>query len=173
MRSPAHLSLPVVVLAAGALAACLPETAAVYVDGDGFPELTGAPSCEATIAKGETLYVTVPVDADTAYVRLAVEDWASSIVLVQNWADEGGPSAGVAAEVTIPPDSSAAPGTYYLTVDLCSTGGGCENPYKQVVYERLGDGTTFGRTDYDSPPRTQVGEAGRDTGLEIQTFELQ
>ena len=60
-------------------------------------------SCEATIAKGETLHVSVPVDADTAYVRLAVEDYATSVVLVQNWADEGGPSTSVDAEVTIPP----------------------------------------------------------------------
>ncbi|MCC7073195.1 MAG: hypothetical protein IT383_17875 [Deltaproteobacteria bacterium] len=171
MRRHAILAFAALVTLPG----CLPDgddPEPVYTDGDGFPELTGPPTCEGSIAKGETLHVSVPVDADTAYVRLAVEDYATSIVLVQNWADEGGPSTSVAADVTIPDGSSAEPGTYYLTVDLCSTGGGCENPYMQVVYERLGEGTTFGRTDYESPPRTQVGEPARDTGIEIQTFEL-
>lgn len=142
-----------------------------FVDGDGFPELTGTPTSEASIAKGETLHAQVPVDGDTAYVRLAVEDYATSVVLVQNWADEGGPSTTVAADVEIPIGSSAAPGTYYLTVELCSTGGGCTNPFKRVSYERLGAGTTYRRTDFDSPPLTQVGEP-RDSTIPIQTFDL-
>lgn len=176
-----HLSrLPVLLAITAApltLVGCVPGAEGegegeLYVDGDGFPELTGTPTCEATIAKGETLHVQVPVDADTAYVRLAVEDYATSVVLVQNWADEGGPSTSVPAEVTIPPGSSAEAGTYYLTVELCSTGGGCENPYQRVVYERLGEGSTYGRTEYESPPLAEVGEADRESGVEIQTFEL-
>lgn len=167
------------VLAAAALAAlpaCLPEGGdpePVYTDGDGFPELTGTPTSESTISAGETLHVQVPVDADTAWVRLAVEDYPTSIVLVQNWADEGGPSTSVEAEVTIPDGTSAAPGTYYFTVELCSTGGGCTDPFQRVFYERLGEGSTYGRTDYESPPLAEVGEPDRDTTIEIQTFELQ
>lgn len=162
-------------LALGAVCSCIPggdPEDAVYTDGDGFPELTAAPSSPSSINKGETLTVSVPVDADTAWVRLAVEDYATSEVLVQNWADESEASTAVEAEIEIPVGSSAAPGTYYVTVELCSSGGGCTDPFQRVFYERLGEGSTYGRTDYESPPLAEVGDANRETGIEIQAFEL-
>lgn len=145
--------------------------AAVYVDGDGFPELTGPVGLSpATLAPDDTLTVEVPVDADTAWVRLAIEDYPSSLSLVQNWAEEGGPSTTVQAEIVIPIGTSAPAGTYYVTLELCSSAT-CVDPFRRVAYERLGDGATYGRTDYDSPPLTQLGDTW-DSTIPIATFEL-
>lgn len=183
MRNPVLLSLLVAVLFAG----CLPEDGPdpddagpdnadagedpLFVDGDGFPELTGPITTQGAVAPGDTLIAQVPVDADTAYVRLAVEDYATSISLVQNFADEGGPSTTFQADIVIPDGTSAAPGTYYLTVDLCSSAQ-CIDPFRRVTYERVGEATTYTRVDFDSPPLTQVGDP-RDSGIAINTFELQ
>lgn len=143
----------------------------VYVDGDGFPELTGPLTHQGSASAGDTLMVGIPVDADTAWVRLAIEDYATSTTLVQNEADEGGPSTTVSIDIEIPVGTSAPPGTYYMTVELCSSAT-CVDPFKRVVYERLGQSTTYGRTDFDSPPLVQVGNP-YDSAVPIQTFELQ
>lgn len=148
-----------------------PDPAPVFTDGDGFPELTGPLAVPATIAKGDTLIADVPVDADTAFVRLAVEDFATSTTLVQNDADESAPSSTFRGELAIPIGSSAPPGSYYLTVELCSSVI-CENPFKRVSYERVGDSDNYTRVDFDSPPLAQVGDA-RDSGVVITPFELQ
>jgi hypothetical protein len=65
-----------------------PPDAGVACDGVGFPELTGpltglAPSYTG----GDEITVSVPYDADTGYVRLAVYDYATSTTLIQNWAE--------------------------------------------------------------------------------------
>ena len=168
-----------VLLSLIAFSACLPDdnsepdagTAPLFVDGDGFPELTGSITTQGAVAPGDTLVAQVPVDADTGFVRLAVEDFATSTSLVQNFADESAPSSTFEAELEIPIGTSAAPGTYYLTVDLCSVSI-CNNPFKRVTYERVGESDTYTRVDFDSPPLTQIGDP-RDSDVVINTFELQ
>ena len=145
-----------------------------YTEGDGFPELTGALGvAPAEVAPGEVLRVSVPVDSDTRWVRLQVEDFPTSDVLVQDFDGPGGPSATVAVEVRIPADTVALAGTYYLSVDLCSTDG-CASPYRKVFYERdeeEGGRSGYTRADYQAPPLTEV-VAPHDSEIPITTFEL-
>ena len=168
---------------AGALAACAEatkpgDTAGVepgpYTEGDGFPELTGALEVTpAAVAPGEVLRVSVPVDSDTRWIRLQVEDFPTSDVLVQDFDGPGGPSASVGVDVRIPADTVALAGTYYLSVDLCSTEG-CASPYRKVFYEREeqeGGRSGYTRTDYQAPPLTEV-VAPHDSEVRITTFEL-
>lgn len=145
---------------------------AVYTDGDGYPELTGPPVIASpSAAKGKEIKVTVPYDSDTRYVRLAIEDFKESKLLVQNWAQAVGAGGGsVEATVSIP-STTTPTDTYYFTFDLCSSDA-CYNPFKRTTYERTGTGTTYTRVGYDSPPLTQT-DGPRDSQIAIPTFEIQ
>jgi hypothetical protein len=167
----------------GMLAACAEESkpgdtsgteAGPYTENDGFPELTGALAiAPSEVAPGGSLRVQVPVDSDTRWVRLQVEDFPTSDVLVQDFDGPGGPSATVEVEVRIPSDTVALAGTYYLSVELCSTDG-CMSPYRKVFYEREeeeGGRSGYTRTDYQAPPLTEV-VAPHDSEVAITTFEL-
>lgn len=137
-------------------------------DGEGYPELTGSPTVPAAAARGGEIEVTIPVDGDTAYARLAIEDFATSSTLINNWADATEGATSVTATVSIP--EATTPGVYYLTFDLCSSDA-CTDPFRRNTYERTGSGTTYTRVGYDSPPLTQT-EGPCDSGLAIPTFDI-
>lgn len=143
-----------------------------FTNGDGYPELTGPPVIAApSAAKGTQIKVTIPYDSDTRYVRLAIEDYPTSKVLLQNWA-EAVPAGGGTVEATVTIPSTTTPtDTYYFTFDLCSSDA-CYDPFKRTTYEREGTGTTYVRIGYSSPPLTKT-DALRDSGIPIPTFLIQ
>ena len=143
-----------------------------FTDGDGYPELTGSPAIASpSAAKGTEIEVTIPYDSDTGYVRLAIEDFAQSTLLVQNWAEAvSGGGGSVHATVSIP-STTTPTDTYYFTFDLCSSDA-CYDPFHRTTYERLGADTTYTRVGYTSPPLTQS-DGPRDSGIAIPTFTIQ
>lgn len=146
--------------------------AAIFTNGDGYPELTGPPIIASpSAAKGTEIKVTVPYDSDTIYVRLAIEDYKETKLLVQNWAQTV-PAGGGSVEATVSIPSTTTPtDTYYFTFDLCSSDA-CYNPFKRTTYERTATGTTYTRVGYTSPPLTQD-DGPRDSAIPIPTFMIQ
>lgn len=145
---------------------------AIFTNGDGYPELTGPPIIASpSAAKGTEIKVTVPYDSDTIYVRLAIEDYKETKLLVQNWAQTV-PAGGGSVEATVSIPSTTTPtDTYYFTFDLCSSDA-CYNPFKRTTYERTATGTTYTRVGYTSPPLTQD-DGPRDSAIPIPTFMIQ
>lgn len=143
-----------------------------FTNGDGYPELTGSPVIGSpSAAKGTEIKVVIPYDADTRYVRLAIEDFKESKLLLQNWAQVV-PAGGGTVEATVSIPSTTTPtDTYYFTFDLCSSDA-CYDPFKRTTYERTGTGTTYTRVGYTSPPLTLTDPA-RDSGITIPTFTVQ
>ena len=145
---------------------------ATFTGGDGYPELSGPPVVTSpSAAKGTEIKVTIPYDSDTRYVRLAIEDFRESKVLLQNWAQAVAAGGGsVQATVSIP-STTTPTDTYYFTFDLCSSDA-CYNPFKRTTYERTGVGTTYTRVGFTSPPLTQS-DGPRESGITIPTFTIQ
>ena len=143
-----------------------------FTAGDGYPELTGSPVIASpSAAKGTEIKVTIPYDADTRYVRLAIMDFKESKLLVQNWAQAVAAGGGsVQATVSIP-STTVQTDTYYFTFNLCSSDA-CYDPFKRTTYERSGTGTTYTRVGYTSPPLTQS-DGPRESGITIPTFTIQ
>ena len=143
------------------------DSGPIFTNGDGFPELTGSPVPDATIAAGDTLHVQIPVDSDTVYTRVAAQDYATTTVNLRNWAElTSGPTTKT-ADLWIP--DSTPPGKYYITVDLCSSDA-CTDPYDRVQYNR-GGGDEYDRKDFTSPPLTQVGK-DYGSGIPVVSFTV-
>jgi hypothetical protein len=145
---------------------------ATFTNDDGYPELTGSPAIASpSAAKGTEIKVTIPYDSDTRYVRLAIEDYKESKLLVQNWA-QAVPAGGGSVEAIVSIPSTTTPtDTYYFTFDLCSSDA-CYDPFKRTTYERTLTGTTYTRVGYTSPPLTKS-DGPRDSAIPIPTFTIQ
>jgi len=161
-------------MAALALLACIPldETPAgeIYVDGDGVPELTGAPTyASVSVAAGTEARVLVPVDSDTQHLFVSIYDVATDSYLVHQKADNVTPGASADFAISIP--STTTPGTFYAEIEVCSSLI-CDNPFKRTVYRPQGGSPNYFRTGFESPPLTEV-DAARDSGIAIPTFEIQ
>ena len=145
---------------------------ATFTAGDGYPELTGSPVIASPSAtKGGEIKVTIPYDADTRYVRLAIEDFKESKLLLQNWAQVVAAGGGTVEATVSIPSTTTPTDTYYFTFDLCSSDA-CYDPFKRTTYERTGTGSTYTRVGYTSPPLTLTDPA-HDSGIAIPTFTVQ
>lgn len=134
----------------------------------GMPQLTGPlTGIAASYAKGAQMNVGVPVDADTRRVTITIYDYNSPLQL-GSAAMEVSPSTsttiGIVAGIT-PPS-----GTYYISVDLCSTML-CGSPLQRNLHEKK----ALSSTAY-TETRTISGMGIVETcstGIPIQTFQIQ
>jgi hypothetical protein len=145
-----------------------PDGGVTCGDGAGWPELTGpltglAPS----YASPTDIDVSFPVDEDTVYARLTVYDYDTTTTLIQNWAETVTP--GSIVNATIGLAAGVPSGTYYLTVELCSTDA-CALPVSRNDYERDGASTDYYETRYTNP--TAMREGPCPTAIPIQTFTI-
>ncbi len=116
----------------------------------GVPELTSALTGLApSYASGDDITVSFSVDGDTRRARLAVYDYGSTTLLLQNWAEDVAPSSTVTATLTAGVVGGPS-GTYYLTVELCSTSE-CNTPVVRNTYARAGTDTAYSETRLLSP----------------------
>lgn len=131
-----------------------------YTNGNNLPEMTGVPALPAswTIANAATapsFNVTVPVDSDTAGVRVSwgtvvVQTNSASFTTQATGSAALTPGAAQTATVTITPGSFVTPGnSYTVSIVLCNTAGACDIGGSGNVtwYTPMGASGTFDRID--------------------------
>ena len=134
-----------------------------------MPQLTGALSgISASYAKGGAMTVSLPVDADTRRAQITIYDYNSPLQLGSSAAEV---TPGSTATIYINAGTGTAPsGTYYVSVDLCSTSL-CTTPLQRNLHERK----ALSATAY-TETRTISGMGIVETcttGIPIQTFQIQ
>jgi len=148
------------------LPACTPLT--------GVPELTGPiAGLSASYGAGDPIHVSVPVDADTARVIVGVYEVGTTLYVAGTAMDVASSSsadlmlyAGVAGGAT---------GTFYLSVELCSTSV-CTTPFVRNTFQRADrtDPTLSGESYVAT--RENVGGAAMTTActttIPIQSFTI-
>jgi hypothetical protein len=101
--------------------------------GDGKPEMTGPiAGLSASYAAGDPMDITVPVDDDTARVIVGIYEVGSALYL-GGTAEEA--SAGSASLSLFAGVADGETGTFYLSVELCSTSV-CTPPFVRNTYDR-------------------------------------
>ncbi len=135
-----------------------------------MPQLTaGLGGIAASYAKGGQMMVSVPVDADTRRATITIYDYNSTLQLGSS-ALEVSPSSTATIPILAGNAGSAPTGTYYISVELCSTSL-CTTPLQKNLHERKAAGATV-----YTETRTITGMGVVETcstGIPIQTFQIQ
>ena len=136
----------------------------------GMPQLTGPlTGISASYAKGGQMNVGVPVDADTKRATITIYDFNSPLQLGSS-AMEVSPGTTTSIGILAGNAGSAPTGTYYISIELCSTML-CTSPLQKNLHERK----PLSSTAY-TETRTITGMGIVETcstGIPIQTFQIQ